>query len=397
MHYFVIAGIPGSAKLSTVLSVTKYLEKKYPYIIFKTIFVKHYSWKEWLNSITKKNGWNHFSLPIIWKEIPYRGGKRCLIGGCNGFMEYCREMFNVDFTFKTKNMKLRGYQMLIKDIEDTNELRLLNSNLRKVCIYGAGSVLVPLFLPWLLKTPGLATCDGLRVGLYDEEISKKNFLKNLVKEFDCITPQESSTIFFTSYIVNNMLQAAEDCDLLILIIPQIDKNNVCWSESVSYAARAGLCLSKQLRENIRVILVSESGETPICLCAAAFNQAASPIAPQNVVAVTAEIGIHMRSMLADSLEVSVNQIKEVPVWGFLGISHLLDLPLDLIHDMHSSESELLQNFQSDPMFWKDFLFSKLWPLFEKRQEDNKGSSTTEKIQLVHCGSINGHDSQMVFS
>lgn len=64
---------------------------------------------------------------------------------------------------------------------------------------------------------------------------------------------------------------------------------------------------------------------PACYNATLLTKILTNIISKNVVVVTSDLGLELSSILAEIAEVPMEQMFCPPVWGFVGINHLVDV------------------------------------------------------------------------
>ncbi|KAJ9591535.1 hypothetical protein L9F63_001889, partial [Diploptera punctata] len=278
----------------------------------------------WLKKECNKRGWHHRKSPIVWKELSMRGGRAVLLGGASGFWEYLKEYYDVTsyFSKEEKSMFLLDKIQIFAQEEKLQESEL---HVRRVCIIGAGHPMAHLLLMELLRIPELNLKDGIVISLCDAA-EFQDMMKYLTKDASTIP---ASPGLACVRVVGDLKEAVSNSDLCIILQHADSERHgrglMPWLfynfHKMVYIADA---MKAGAPHGCRVILAAV-GEIPLCFNAHVIADIAKNLSVRNIVAVTADLALESLETLSREANIPRHTIGQPPVWGFIGVNHLVDL------------------------------------------------------------------------
>ncbi|KAG7308036.1 hypothetical protein JYU34_006676 [Plutella xylostella] len=331
---FIIAGESQCQLFAQACLVADYLAQNLPNIRYDTIQKPILEWKPWLCKINMKNNWHHCSSPLIWKELLMKGSKPYYIGSATQFWDYCYSYYKLE-TFITCD-KLRelipNIEQFKQEIEiETKALKCgevheeIESNITVpknnfvVCISGAEMNIVKHLIFNLLEMI-VEEKNISEIYIYDIKNSK-SYMKYIERELSCFK-NNPKTLKYAEKIGFALTHA----DLLIVLdhAPYDDE------DSIGFWLHANRRIMENLAHMINPcapssmkILFPNIG--PSCYNATVLANAMIRIPKWNIVVATSDLGMEMAPVAAEIAEVPHRNMFCPPVWGFVGINHLIDI------------------------------------------------------------------------
>ncbi|XP_013200156.1 putative malate dehydrogenase 1B [Amyelois transitella] len=341
----VISGESQCELFAEMCLVADHLAQNLPDFCYERLEKKVHEWQTWLSKINQKNNWHHQGSPLIWKELLRKGSKAYYIGGASEFLDYCHSYYNFEKfmtlekfgglvnNYKQYQTKVREDNQVIAEVQEKQEIpELPPKSTFYICISGAGCPMTKYLIMGLLKLNS----------------NNKSIAKIFINDSRCATD-------FMEYV-------EEECSYISTVHP---------GKVVKYIEKIGLVLSftdlliildhvpfdpelaigdwlhrnKHLMEDIAVhINVSASRKMytilpnlgPACYNATILMNATTSINKHNIVVVTSDLGLDILQTVAEISEVPMKNIYCPPVWGFVGINHLVDVRTT-IHKYNSFE------------------------------------------------------------
>ncbi|XP_046963334.1 putative malate dehydrogenase 1B [Vanessa cardui] len=329
---YIIAGESQCDLFAEICLVADYLAQRLPDFCYERIEKPVAEWKPWLQKINQKNKWHHTGSPIVWKELLMPGSKPFYIGCASEFLEYCYSYYKFDVFFAPKRFEYLidnfGQFQKKQKLEMRRLARIDNSdmidksiqNKRTICISGAGNPLSLFIISGLLEQDVKKNIS--RIYIYDENCSQS------LMEFI----EHESNYVGTEYLgkivkyVEKIGAALTSSDLLIIL------DYVPFQST--YSIGEWLYENKKLMENIASNINATASPKlyvvlpnlgPACYNATIIANSITKINKNNIVVVTSDLGLEMASVAAEIAEVPLRNMFCPPVWGFVGINHLVDI------------------------------------------------------------------------
>ncbi|XP_059056633.1 putative malate dehydrogenase 1B [Achroia grisella] len=330
----IIAGESQCIIFAEVCLVADHLKKNLPNFCYERIEKPILEWNMWLCKINQKNKWHHKGSPLIWKELFSKGSKPHYIGGSSEFLDYCHSYYKFDVllasekietlikSYKSYQTKLKSDRKSVKRIlETTEEIREQPKTNFVVCISGARYPLTMHLISGLLDmSQGEKTI--YKIYIYDEECTK-GFMEFIEQECSYISTNHPGKV--VKYI-EKVGVALTHSDLFIILdhVPfQVESSIGDWIQA-----------NKKLMENMALKINASASQKmcillpnlgPACYNATVLMNSVTYINKNNIVVATSDLGLEISSILAEIAEVSMRTIFCPPVWGFVGINHLVDI------------------------------------------------------------------------
>ncbi|KPJ02902.1 Putative malate dehydrogenase 1B [Papilio xuthus] len=190
-----------------------------------------------------------------------------------------------------------------------------------VCISGASHPLTMYIISGLLDM-SLGHKSIAKIFIYDKEYSQ-TFLEYVETECSYVgNNYPGKVVKYT----NKMGMALASCDLLIIM------DYVPFSLDLSigdWLALNARCLKKlapminaSASRNMYIVLPNLG---PACYNATILTKVLTSINKKNIVVVTSDLGLELAPIAAEVAEVEMKNMFCPPVWGFVGINHLVDI------------------------------------------------------------------------
>ncbi|XP_063377490.1 putative malate dehydrogenase 1B [Cydia fagiglandana] len=343
----IIAGESQCEKFAQLNLVVDHLSQNLPQFCYERIEKSIPEWKTWLLKINQKYKWHHIGSPLVWKELLMKGSKPYYIGGLPEFLDYCHSYYQFDYfmadsKFKGITENCNQYRTKIK--KDNQEIQLKLSTEQKVtkteslpkndyvvCISGAGFQLTEHLISQLLEL-SVGTKTIAKIFIYDSECPNPPIDKI---EHECSYIETNYSGKVVKY-VEKIGIALTYCDLLIVLdhVPfHMDLPIGDWLEANKHAMEEiALMLNASAKRNIRILLPNLG---PACYNATILMKAAN-IEKHNIVVATSDLGLEVAPVAAEIAEVAMRNMFCPPVWGFVGVNHLVDIR-NTIHKYNTFE------------------------------------------------------------
>ncbi|KAI8424088.1 hypothetical protein MSG28_002696 [Choristoneura fumiferana] len=331
----VIAGESHCEKFAQITLVADHLSQTLPNFCYERIEKPVIEWEGWLSKINQKYKWHHIGSPLVWKELLMKGSKPYYIGGTSEFLDYCHSYYQFDYFLA--NSKFEGllenysqYRNKIKSDQRTQEVKRMSrekveENLSKneyvVCISGARNPLTMHIISELLEL-SVGDKSISKIYIFDDECSN-DCLELIERECGYIGTNYPGKV--VKYI-EKIGVALTHSDLFIIMdhIP-FDLN-----------APIGdwLHANKRVMENLSLMINASAKRDmyillpnlgPACYNATILTHSVNNINKNNIVVATSDLGLEVAPVIAEIAEVSMRNMFCPPVWGFVGINHLVDI------------------------------------------------------------------------
>ncbi|XP_062526165.1 putative malate dehydrogenase 1B isoform X1 [Bombyx mori] len=346
----VIAGESQCETFAQVCLVADYISQNLPNFCYEQIKKSVLEWQAWLSKINQKNKWHHINSPIVWKEMLMKGSKPVYIGGASEFLEYCYSYYNFDafmasskFCGLVKNFGQYQEKLKVETFsKPTAEFsKVIASEMKPnekchknivITISGVSNPLAIHILSGLLEMSNLGLS---KVYIYDKDCSAEHM--ELV-ERQCnyiMTCNSGKTVKY----VEKLGMALTHTNLLIIL------DHVLFN-FFSHDLPMGewLKMNKKKMQNIALIInTSASREMfvmfpnvgPACYNATVLIDK-TILDHRNIVVATSDLGLEISSVAAEIAEIPLRNMYCPPVWGFVGINHLVDI-CTTVHKYNSFE------------------------------------------------------------
>ncbi|KAI5630996.1 hypothetical protein NE865_16293 [Phthorimaea operculella] len=345
--YFVIAGKTQCEDFAEVCLIADYLSQELPNFCYERIEKYILEWTQWLRKTNIANNWHHIGSPIIWKELQMKGSKPFYIGGISQFLEYVHSYYNFDFfmgyekfhglikNFGQYKKKLKEEFLQFRKVEqgDTNQ-----KDDYAVCITGASSPMTAQLLAGLVdlayKGPFETEVPKYisKIFLYDDNCSEDD-LKKIEAQCSFITANYPGKVVKYADKIGNALTIS---DLLIVL----DHEPFDPSKSIGEWLHANMRLMRSLAIMInasasRSIFILFPNIGPACFNATVLMHFVT-INIRNIIVATSDLGFETLDTISEVCDLPVRKMFCPPVWGFVGINHLVDIKTG-VHEYNSFE------------------------------------------------------------
>ncbi|XP_049870291.1 putative malate dehydrogenase 1B [Pectinophora gossypiella] len=330
--HIIIGGESQCDIFAQICLIADYLCQNLPNFCYERIEKSVVDWQTWLCRVNVKNNWHHVGSPIIWKELLMKGSKPYYIGGAPEFLEYCHSYYNFDVF-----MGMEKYQGLVKNYAqfkrklkqeeiDTTvpfEPSVSSDPADKthyvVCITGASCPLANHLVSRLLDMSTGTRCIS-KIFLYDEDCSPE-FLESIETECSYIGTNFPGRVVKYVDKIGNALTITDV--LIVLDHEPFDPN-----KSIGEWLHANMRLMQGLAIMInasasRSIYIVFANLGPACFNATVLMHSVT-VNVRNIVVATTDLGLEIVSTLSEKASVPVRQVFCPPVWGFVGVNHLVD-------------------------------------------------------------------------
>ncbi|KAJ0178953.1 hypothetical protein K1T71_005728 [Dendrolimus kikuchii] len=336
----IIAGESKCEIFAQICLVADHLVKNLPNFCYKRIEKPVLEYRPWLCKINQKNGWHHVGSPLVWKELLMQGSKPVYIGCASEFLDYCHSYYGFESFLSTERFKglvenMRQLEMklnkesFITTDQGTKEPEQKNDFV--ISISGAGNPLTMYIISGLLEMT-YNEKNVSKIYIYDNCCSK-TFMEYVEKECSYIGTYHSGKVV---QYVEKIGRALTHTDLFIILDhvpldPQLsigewlDKNKQIISDlalHINVSASRKIC-----------VLFPNLG--PACYNATVLLNETN-ICKANIVVATSDLGLGIVHTAAEIAKISRKSMFCPPVWGFVGINHLVDIHTT-VHKYNSFE------------------------------------------------------------
>ncbi|XP_045493810.1 putative malate dehydrogenase 1B [Colias croceus] len=329
----VIAGESQCDVFAQICLIANFLSQNLPSFCYERIEKPVLEWKAWLCKINQKNKWHHTGSPLVWKELLTTGSKPLYIGGAPEFMDYCNSYYDLDvfMTSDTYENLVSNYRQYYKRIKQENKTKSKNEvefdleeehkNSYVICITGAGNPIAMHIISGLLET----TFDDksiCKIYIYDGKCLP-SFMESVERECSYIGTNYPPRV--VKY-VDKIGVALTNTDVLIVLdhVPLSDTMSIGgWLyENKKVMEKIALMINASASQTMNVILPNLG---PACFNATILAQSITHISRHHIVVATSDLGMEAAPIIAKIAEVPMRNMFCPPVWGFVGINHLIDV------------------------------------------------------------------------
>ncbi|KAL4711668.1 hypothetical protein ACJJTC_003435 [Scirpophaga incertulas] len=326
----VLTGHSQCNTFAEICLVVDYLAHHLPNFCYERIEKPVHEWKAWLSKLNKKNKWHHIDSPLIWKELLIQGSKPFYIGGASEFLNYCHSYYKIELfldikhcddlkrNFSQYNVKLKNEIVNVKEkhqVEDVLEQTSKKNYIITIC--GGSS---PLTMHLLSDLMDIGNEKISKIYIHDDNCSEK-FEKQI--ELECSFVRSSAKVV---KCVKKLGIALTHTDLLVVLnhIPFDDADSVGdWlNMNREIITKLALLINASARKNIRILFPNLG---PACYNATILMNALTITHPNNIVVATSDLGLDIAVIAAEIAKIPMRNMFCPPVWGFVGINHLVDI------------------------------------------------------------------------
>ncbi|XP_075232321.1 putative malate dehydrogenase 1B [Lycorma delicatula] len=269
----------------------------------------------------------HTGSPLIWRDLEQIGLCPSYIGGISELYDFCEEYYNI--TLPIHCMKENEY------IEKEFRMNYLRGSFKKakeevaekgchICILGAGNPVASLLILELVQDKLLYNEDYLEIRLYDERKDKEDKLKSIVWDIEGVEcPNMHKRKVF---IPKTLYEAVKGCNILV-IMTEVKRK---FYETLESWLTRNYQFMRHLAEYIDEIDVASldvivTGIELLCFNTAVLLKYSEKLTPCKTIAVSSHLGLEALQYVANVSNIAPNDIFGSPVWGYIGINHIVDI------------------------------------------------------------------------
>jgi len=273
-------------------------------------------WKDWLQLTCKEKGWKHSSSPLIWRELVDRGGAGVLLGGCDAFLEMVNGYYgitSVKMSDELLNIAKENLQTKIEIDAEEDQRKAAITPLR-VCVGGASNALAYGVLSYLAQGEVFGIDQEVSFYLLDTPDSQEVLKGTAMEIQDCAWPLLREVAYTSDPAI-----AFKDASVVVLLdgIPiteEGDKKEKLVANARIFKAH-GQALDQYAKKDVKVLI----GEGPASVNAFVTSKFAPSIPKQNICALARLQENRAKGLLAKKLNVNTAGIKDVIIWGNIGV------------------------------------------------------------------------------
>ncbi|XP_050669891.1 putative malate dehydrogenase 1B isoform X2 [Leptidea sinapis] len=327
----VIAGESQCDMFAEVFLIADYLAQTLPNFCCERI-----EKQTWLSKINQKNKWHHTGCPLVWKEHLVSGSKPQYIGGASEFFDFCYSYYKFDVymlpdryqhlitNFKQYSKKIKQEQKCITGLTlDFKHNEEPPKTSFTVCISRAGNPMAMYLISGLLEIINKERSIS-KIYVYDDHNPNSlPFLELVERECSYIGTQYPSKVV---RYVDKIGVALTNTDLLIIL------DHVPFSPELSIGGwlhdnkEVMLKLAMMINASAsRKMFVIVANLGPACYNATVLGNAVTSVRKKNIVVATSDLGMEIAPIIAEKAEIPLRNMFCPPVWGFVGVNHLIDI------------------------------------------------------------------------
>lgn len=273
-------------------------------------------WKDWLQLTCKEKGWKHSSSPLIWRELVDRGGAGVLLGGCDAFLEMVNGYYgitSVKMSDELLNIAKENLQTKIEIDAEEDQRKAAITPLR-VCVGGASNALAYGVLSSLAQGEVFGIDQEVSFYLLDTPDSQEVLKGTAMEIQDCAWPLLREVAYTSDPAI-----AFKDASVVVLldgmpITEQGDKKEQLVANARIFKAH-GRVLDQYAKKDVKVLI----GGGPASVNAFVTSKFAPSIPKQNICALARLQENRAKGLLAKKLNVNTAGIKDVIIWGNIGV------------------------------------------------------------------------------
>lgn len=332
VNHIVVGGRSQCPLFAQACLVADYLQQNLPEFKYVRIEKTATEYMPWITKVNRKNNWHHFTSPIVWKEVYIDGSAPTYIGGATDFWEYCYSYYNFDkylpkAKFEELFSNMTQLKKRMKQIPTFHKClayaETADENITKksinITISGATHPLVPYLISGLLDYAKGENYVS-KIYLYGCECGDYHY------ERDSNFVDTRNPVKVVKY-VSRLGIALTNSELLIIM------NHIKMDPDESSIGEWLIANKKEMANLAQMINGSASSSLrilfpnlgPACFNATVLIGAITNDCKKNVVVATSNLGMEIAQVAAEIAEVPMRNMYCPPVWGFVGINHLVDI------------------------------------------------------------------------
>lgn len=285
-------------------------------------------WEEWLKTTCKEKGWKHGSSPLVWRELVDRGGAAILLGGCNDFLEMAKGYYGITsvkmsdelFSIAKENLQTKV------EIDAEEEQRKAEITPLRVCVSGASNSLAYGVLAYLAQGEVFGIEQEISIYLLDTAESQEILRGTAMEIQDCSWPLLRDVVCTLDPTI-----AFQDASVVVLLdgVPltdEEDKKEQLISNARIFKAH-GQALEQYAKKDVKVLIAGG----PSSVNAFITSKFAPSIPKQNICALSRLQENRAKGLLAKKLSVNTAGLKDVIIWGNIGVCTTADPRNSRVH------------------------------------------------------------------
>ena len=273
-------------------------------------------WEGWLKETCEEKGWKHYGSPLVWRELVDRGGAGILLGGCDDFLEMAKGYYgitSVKMSDELINIAKENLQTKV-EIDAEEEQRKAAITPLRVCVSGASNALAYGVLANLAQGEVFGIDQEVSIYLLDTAESQEVLKGTAMEIQDCSWPLLRAVVYTSDPAI-----AFKDARVVVLLdgIPLaegVDKKDQLLANAKIFEAH-GRALDQHAKKDVKVLI----GGGPASVNAFVASKFAPSIPKQNICALARLQENRSKGQLAKKLNVNTAGIKDVIVWGNIGV------------------------------------------------------------------------------
>lgn len=285
-------------------------------------------WEEWLKTTCEEKGWKHGSSPLVWRELVDRGGAGILLGGCNDFLEMAKGYYGITsvkmsdelFSIAKENLQTKV------EIDAEEEQRKAEITPLRVCVSGASNSLAYGVLAYLAQGEVFGIEQEISIYLLDTAESQEILRGTAMEIQDCSWPLLRDVVCTPDPTI-----AFQDASVVVLLdgVPltdEEDKKEQLISNARIFKAH-GQALEQYAKKDVKVLIAGG----PSSVNAFITSKFAPSIPKQNICALSRLQENRAKGLLAKKLSVNTAGLKDVIIWGNIGVCTTADPRNSRVH------------------------------------------------------------------
>lgn len=273
-------------------------------------------WADWLKVTCEEKEWKHFGSPLIWRELVDRGGAGILLGGCDDFLEMAKGYYgitSVKMSDELVNIAKENLQTKV-EIDGEEEQRKAAITPLRVCVGGASNALAYGVLSYLAQGEVFGIDQEVSIYLLDTAECQEVLEGTAMEIKDCSWPLLRDVVYTSDPAV-----AFNDASVVVLLdgVPLTDggdKKEQLLANAKIFKAH-GQALDQYAKKDVKVLI----GGGPSSVNAFVTSKFAPSIPKQNICALARLQENRAKGLLAKKLIVNTAGLKDVVIWGNIGV------------------------------------------------------------------------------
>ncbi|XP_068743940.1 putative malate dehydrogenase 1B [Montipora capricornis] len=286
-------------------------------------------WDDWLQETCHQKGWKHNGSPLVWRELVDRGGAGVLLGGCDDFLEMVKGYYgitSVKMSDELSNIARENFQTKM-EIDAEEEQRKARISPLRVCVSGASNSLAYGVLGYLAQGEVFGIDQEISIYLLDTADNQEILRGTAMEIQDCSWPLLREVICTPESAV-----AFKEASIVVLLDgePLIDgeeKKEQLLSNARIFKAH-GQALEQYAKKDVKVLI---GGRGPLSVNAFVTSKFAPSIPKKNICALARLQENRAKGLLAKKLNVNTAGLRDVIIWGNIGINTVADPRNSRVH------------------------------------------------------------------